>query len=219
MSPPSAPKMVHHRWAQFYCLQPSPSVWRRFLLPGTKWKRRFFYASAAASPELAPRSGQSGVGSRPPPAPSASPAPPAHPAQPGPLLLGAVPRPRESRQRPLWPGLGGPRLPNLRMPALFLFSRPPPRAPLSDWLAESGQFFPGRRAARPPVLLLAPPPEPVDWTAQPGVTRLRGAQKSQSGAWRILQTGEVAAAEASQERANEIGVSRGGSEEGAAWRS
>lgn len=147
------------------------------------------------------------------------PAPPAHPAQPGPLLLRAVPRPRESWQRPLWPGLGEPRLPNPRMPALFLFSRPSPRAPLSDWLAESGQFFPGRRAAQPPVLLLAPPPEPVDWTAQAGVTRLRGAQKSQSGAWRILQTGEVAAAEASQERANEIGVSRGGSEEGAAWRS
>ena len=42
---------------------------------------------------------------------------------------------------------------------------------------------------------MAQPPEPTDWTAESGVTCL-GARRSQSGAWRILQTGEVAAAEA-----------------------
>lgn len=86
----------------------------------------------------------------------------------------------------------------------FLFPRLPPRARLSDWLID--QKVVGQRA-----LVLAPPPRPADWTAESGVTLLCGARTSQSGARRILQTGEVAVAEAeSREKAKKVGATLGG---------
>lgn len=90
------------------------------------------------------------------------------------------------------------------------FPRLPPRARLSDWLIDPGQFFSGQKVVGQLVLFWAPPPKPADWTAESGATLLCGARTSQSGAWRILQTGEGAVAEAESGKKRRSGGDPGG---------
>lgn len=76
------------------------------------------------------------------------------------------------RQRPLLPRLRVDAFLDLRTVSSFLFHSA--LRSRIGWLSRV-IFFPGQKAARQLVFLLAPPPKPVDWIAESCVTRLRGS--------------------------------------------
>nr|XP_020769434.1 tastin isoform X2 [Odocoileus virginianus texanus] len=76
------------------------------------------------------------------------------------------------RQRPLLPRLRADAFLDLRTVSSFLFHSA--LRSRIGWLSRV-IFFPGQKAARQLVFLLAPPPKPVDWIAESYVTRLRGS--------------------------------------------